>query len=172
MVHYDAEALQRVRAAAEKTLARRNVAARPEQAALPKKRGRQRKEPAVYLEPEVPKPVAKRPALPEDLPPLTEDFGESLFDINEGKARKEHWLGMMAELEYKRKSGELVPRDAVRQATATAFSACAQSMRSIQDTLERKHGVSPEIAERVGTAIDDCLAILSEELQTMCDAKY
>lgn len=83
------------------------------------------------------------------------------------RAKKEAHLAQMAELEYKIKSGEYLPRDEIRQGSATAFATVAQSLRSIPDTLERKYGIPPEVAEKVGLLIDDAMADLAEQLERL-----
>lgn len=83
------------------------------------------------------------------------------------QAKKEVFLAQMAELDFRKASGELVPRAEVRQASATAFATIAQSLRSIQDNLERRLGIAPEIAEEVGLLIDESLNTLADELEKM-----
>lgn len=77
------------------------------------------------------------------------------------KARKEAALAAKAELDFRVKAGLYLPREAVRSALATAFQAVSQSLRSIPDNLERKLGVSPEIAEAVGISIDEAMGELA-----------
>lgn len=81
------------------------------------------------------------------------------------KARKEAAHAAKAELEYRVKAGMYLPREAVRSAMATAFQAVAQSLRSIPDNLERKLGVTPELAEAVGVSIDEAMGDLAHELE-------
>jgi len=81
------------------------------------------------------------------------------------KARKEAALAAKAELEYRVKAGQYLPREAVKTALATAFQSIAQSLRSIPDNLERMQGVTPEIAELVGTAIDEAMGDLAMEME-------
>ena len=83
------------------------------------------------------------------------------------RAKKEAFLAQMAELDYKVKAGEYLPRDAVRQAAATAFATIAQTMRSIPDNVERRLGITPEIAEEISHLIDEAMADLSNELERM-----
>ena len=86
------------------------------------------------------------------------------------KALKESAEAATKELLYKRKAGMYLPREDVRRAAATAFSAIAQSLRSIPDLLERQIGLDPGVAERVGIVIDNHLAELSEDLRRMHEA--
>lgn len=107
---------------------------------------------------------------PED---STDDAGAISFVVptNPGalyagaKARKEAALAAKAELEFRIKSGQYLPREAVRSALATAFQSIAQSLRSIPDNLERKMGVSSEVAEAVGLSIDEAMGDLAYSME-------
>lgn len=83
--------------------------------------------------------------------------------------RRHHYDAELKRLEFDRRRGELVERSDVRQASATAFSTIAQTLRSIPDNLERTLGLEPEIAEGVGTLIDESLSALADELEKMCE---
>jgi hypothetical protein len=85
----------------------------------------------------------------------------------EAKAHKETYLAKLAELQWQVKTGEKVDRTAVREAGAGAMAACAQSMRAIPDTIERKLGVAPEVSEEIGRLIDVALDELADELERM-----
>ncbi len=86
------------------------------------------------------------------------------------RAKKEAFLAQMAELDFKVKAGEYLPRDEIRQASATAFATIAQTLRSIPDNLERRLGVSADVAEEVGRLIDDAMADLAADLERMHEA--
>jgi phage terminase Nu1 subunit (DNA packaging protein) len=86
------------------------------------------------------------------------------------RAKKELAHADLANLNYLTKSAQYLPRDDIRQATATAFSTVAQSLRSIPDNLERRFGVAPSLAETVGNMIDVILGDLSDELERMHNA--
>lgn len=86
---------------------------------------------------------------------------------NEWKARSERAKALNGELELKIKSGEYVERAAVIQATATAYASVAQTLRSIPDHLERRLGISPELAEEIGRQIDESLSSLATEFELM-----
>lgn len=88
-------------------------------------------------------------------------------DFDEARARNEAAKADLAELEYKRKSGQYVARAAVRDASAHAFASVAQSLRSIPDTLERKLNLTPEQAEQAGVLIDAILNVLADEFEQM-----
>ena len=61
-------------------------------------------------------------------------------------------------LELQIETGKYLPRDAYREATATVLATLAQSMRSIPDTLERKHGLPPEALKYIEDTIDEQLS--------------
>jgi phage terminase Nu1 subunit (DNA packaging protein) len=88
-------------------------------------------------------------------------------DFDVARARHEAAKADLAEIEVKVKSGEWVSRSAVRQACATAFAAIAQGLRSIPDNLERKLGISGDIAEEVAGVIDEALNDLSDQFELM-----
>lgn len=90
---------------------------------------------------------------------------EITFDS--AKARNERAKADLNELEYKIKSGQFLPRVAIQQAAATTIASFAQSVRSIPDNLERTLGVSPEVAEAVGRALDAALEDLANEFCMM-----
>lgn len=128
-----------------------------------------------------PPPAYARPEPPPEPPPrqpqrresASTTRGRAIGSFAEGggdlyaraKAKKEAYLANLAELEYRTKSGEYVSRDAVRQASATAFAAIAQALRSIPDNLERKLGVTPEVSEAVSLLLDEAMAELASDLQ-------
>jgi phage terminase Nu1 subunit (DNA packaging protein) len=83
------------------------------------------------------------------------------------RTRREAALADIAEMDAAKKAGELVDRQAVRDATAAAFAATAQSLRSIPDALERKLAVAPEVVESVERMIDEILDSLARDLERM-----
>lgn len=83
------------------------------------------------------------------------------------RARNEQAKAELNELELKIKSGEYGSRAAFRQATATALASLAQTLRSVPDNLERRLGISPEIAAEVGMQIDDALNDIASEFEMM-----
>lgn len=87
--------------------------------------------------------------------------------LDKARARKEAALAGKAEIELlvaERKYGD---REAFRQAAATALSSLVQTLRSIPDNLERKLGISPEVAQSVGDQIDNALNDLADEFEMM-----
>lgn len=65
------------------------------------------------------------------------------------------------------KAGELVPAADVEQVIATAFAALAQDMLSIPDNLERRHGVPPELAEKVEEGIYQAMDALADRMSKL-----
>lgn len=117
---------------------------------------------------------------PEGVGVETTDPGEIAFRLPANpaalfagaKARKEAALAAKAELDFRVKAGLYLPREAVRAANATAYQAVAQALRSIPDNLERKLGLDPDVAERVGIMIDATMSDLAEELERINEATY
>lgn len=93
----------------------------------------------------------------------------SLIEREANKARLEKAKADKAEHDFQVQIGLYVEREAVRGAQAKAFSAVAQSLRSIPDVLERKLGVSPDVAERVGQEVDSILSTLADTMESMHD---
>ena len=87
--------------------------------------------------------------------------------FDKARARKEQANAEMAELELAKKTRSQVDRIAVRQASATALASLVQSLRSIPDNLERRLGLSPEVAQAVGEMIDASLDTVADEFQLM-----
>ncbi|CAG2126893.1 hypothetical protein LMG31506_00225 [Cupriavidus yeoncheonensis] len=92
---------------------------------------------------------------------------EAVVDFEEARARNESAKADLNELEFKIKSGEYVARAAVVQATATAYAAIAQALRSLPDNLERRLALDPEVAEEIGRQIDEALGELAGVLEKM-----
>lgn len=115
-----------------------------------------------------PPPLVPPPTFTEEI----DDLGGVAFTLPAdpgalyagAKARKEAALAAKAELDFRVKAGLYLPREAVKTANATAYAAVAQALRSIPDNLERKLGVSPEIADAIGRFIDDAMGDLAHEL--------
>ena len=76
------------------------------------------------------------------------------------------------ELKFLQESGEWIPRDAVRNSTATAFSAISQTLRSIPDNIERRFALPPEVLEEIAKIIDESLDGLADNLETMVEKEY
>lgn len=86
---------------------------------------------------------------------------------DEWKARSERATALQRELDLKIAEGKYVARDAVVQATATAYASVAQTLRSIPDHLERRLSIAPELAEEIAKQIDETLSTLADEFELM-----
>lgn len=89
------------------------------------------------------------------------------LDYEAARARNEAAKADLNELELAIKRGEYVLRADVQEATATAWAAAAQTLRSVPDNLERKLGVSPEVAQEVGFLIDAALDAVATKFEEM-----
>jgi len=89
------------------------------------------------------------------------------LDYAIAKAKKETYLAELAQLEFEVKTQAKIDRIAVREAAAAAQAACAQALRAIPDTVERKFNVAPEIAAEIGLLIDAAMDELATELERM-----
>jgi phage terminase Nu1 subunit (DNA packaging protein) len=92
---------------------------------------------------------------------------EDQKDLDKAKARHESVKADLATLELKKRQGELVLRDAVKAAAATALATLAQGLRSVPDSLERKLNASPELTEAVGREIDAALNDLADAFEML-----
>jgi hypothetical protein len=92
---------------------------------------------------------------------------EGDIDYAVARARKEAWAAKTIELDYRIKQDEYVHREQVQQVCATAFAALTQALRSLPDALERREGVTPELAGRIAIAIDDTLSALAIDFEVI-----
>lgn len=63
--------------------------------------------------------------------------------------------------------GMYVPRESVRTQSAKAIAAFVQTARSVRDTLERRHSVSPKVAALVDDVLDGALDELAEKFRAI-----
>lgn len=82
---------------------------------------------------------------------------EAKAEYEEQRARHERIKADNAELELLKRKGQLLEREAVELAAATAASVLVQSLRGLRDTLERKYALPIEALEAVDTEIDSAL---------------
>lgn len=82
-------------------------------------------------------------------------------EYEEQRARHERIKADAAELELLKRQGQLLEREAVELAAATAASVLVQSLRGLRDTLERKYALPVEALEAVDTEIDAALQNVS-----------
>jgi hypothetical protein len=96
-----------------------------------------------------------------------DQYNESRAKREAAAAIKEEVLAKKATLEYEVQQGNYLPRDAIISATARAYSALAQGIRSIPDMLERRLGLDPIVCVRIGEIQDEALSSLHVELEKM-----
>jgi hypothetical protein len=108
------------------------------------------------------RPGAGRPPASKSGPEASDD--SKLY--NASRARKEAAEANLKELQFKVETGLHVARISVVEASATALSNLAQSLRSVPDTLERK-GLEPRFCVMVGEAVDAALLEVSELFEMM-----
>jgi hypothetical protein len=98
----------------------------------------------------------KRAEIPEEDPYLV---------LAHAKAKHESMKAEIAELDLKKRSGELLERVAVETAAARMHSAMAQYLRGLPDDLERKCGLTPETVAALELAIDSATVELAERIK-------
>ena len=98
----------------------------------------------------------------EDDPDLLDPESDDRTTIAVRKARavasKEESIAGLKALELQIETGKYLPRDAYREATATVLATLAQALRSVPDTLERKHSLPPEALKYIEDTIDEQLS--------------
>ena len=73
-------------------------------------------------------------------------------------ALKEESIAGLKALELQVETKKYLPRDAYREATATLLATLSQALRSIPDTLERKHSLPPTALQYIEATIDEQLS--------------
>jgi hypothetical protein len=73
----------------------------------------------------------------------------------------------LAELEHEKRSGSVLPREAVRRATGEAYAMVAQSVRSIPDLCERKTGADPNTCQLIENVIDQVCSDLADRMEAV-----
>ena len=81
--------------------------------------------------------------------------------------RKAWYEGETKRRDLQIRDRELIPAGDVERTVATAFAAISTGLRAIPDLLERKYGLSGEIAGNVSEALDLELEALADRLATM-----
>jgi multidrug resistance efflux pump len=99
--------------------------------------------------------------------PSDYELSQARADLDEEKAKHERSKRLRSELQYQIDLGKVVSRQAVQQASATALSVMAQSLRSLPDNLERKLGLSPAVTEQIEQTIDAVLTDLAAALAAL-----
>ena len=92
------------------------------------------------------------------------------LDYEAARARNEAAKAALNELELAIRKGEFVERTAVREAASTALASLAQTLRSVPDNLERRLGLSAEIAQEVGLMIDQALDEIADQFEAMAES--
>ena len=92
-----------------------------------------------------------------------------VIDLDREKARNERAKANINEFEYAVLRGRYVDRAEVRQAAATALAELAQTLRSVPDSIERRLGVSPEVAAEVGDLIDHALNEVAARFEAVAE---
>lgn len=62
---------------------------------------------------------------------------------------------------------ELIPVAEVERVVATAFAAIASDIRAIPDNLERRHGISGDVAELVEEALNEAMDGIADRLSAV-----
>lgn len=92
---------------------------------------------------------------------------EARLDFERERADHERVKREQREFKLAQERGEYVRRDHYRQATATGMAMFTQAARAIPDNLERTLALSPEIVEKIATAIDEALAELANTFKSL-----
>jgi phage terminase Nu1 subunit (DNA packaging protein) len=81
--------------------------------------------------------------------------GRAEFEIE--RAEHERVKREQRELNLAIQRGEYLPREAQRQAAATALAVLTQALRSIPDNVERRLALAPEVVDDIAQEIDRAL---------------
>ena len=74
--------------------------------------------------------------------------------LAKAKAKHEIYRANLAELDFRKRSGELLERADVETGSARLHSYLAQSLRNVPDELERRCGLSPAQVQYAQDYID------------------
>lgn len=80
------------------------------------------------------------------------------------KAKHEAYRANLAELDFRKRSGELLERVDVETASARMHAFLSQSLRNLPDDLERRCGLSPENVQFVQDYIDGLTSEIKAKL--------
>lgn len=94
-----------------------------------------------------------------------EAAGDPYVVLAKAKAKHEAYKANLAELEFRRRAGELLERAHVEAAASRLHAMLAQSLRSLPDHLERRLGLSAEQAASVQDFIDGLTVEIRERLR-------
>lgn len=90
-------------------------------------------------------------------------------DLDSARAKNEGIKAAINDIKLRVESKQWVNRSDVSEEMSKAVAAFAQTMRSLPDKLERKHGLSPAIASVVSEVIDEALNSLADEFAKVED---
>ena len=90
-------------------------------------------------------------------------------DLDTARAKNEGIKAAINDIKLRVESKQWVNRADVSEEMSKAVAAFAQTMRSLPDKLERKHGLSPAIASVVSEVIDEALNSLADEFAKVED---
>jgi phage terminase Nu1 subunit (DNA packaging protein) len=88
-------------------------------------------------------------------------------DSLEPMQRRAWYEGEVKKRDLQVKDRELIPVEEVERVVATAFAALASDIRAIPDNLERKHGVSGDVAEQVEEALNEAMDGIADRLSAL-----
>ena len=88
-------------------------------------------------------------------------------DLLEPVPRRAWYEGEVKKRELQVKDRELIPVEEVERVVATAFAALASDIRAIPDNLERKHGISGDVAEQVEEALNEAMDGIADRLSAV-----
>lgn len=101
--------------------------------------------------------------------PKTAD-GEVDPESMEPLDRMQWYKGTKDRVDLMKIQRQLIPDDEVQRDVATAFAALSSDVQAIPDNLERRHGVAPEVAALVESALFESLDAMAERLAKLSPA--
>lgn len=104
--------------------------------------------------------------------PRPNGFPKSIESKNfdRARARNEAAKAGLNEIELKKATGEYLSRTAFREASATLLAQLAHGLRSLPDTLERKHALEPHVVQSIESTIDQALGQIAAGLELFTGA--
>jgi len=99
--------------------------------------------------------------------PEGSEAAETQANFDRERAEHERIKRIQREFELEIAQGKYLSRADVSQAAATVIALFTQTVRSIDDDLERNLGVSPEVADAVSKHLDAALSTLSVGLRAL-----
>lgn len=90
--------------------------------------------------------------------------GDPYVLLAKAKAKHEIYRANIAELDFRKRSGELLERSDVEVASARLHSFLAQALRNMPDDLERRCGLSAEHVQFVQDYIDSLTSDIGAKL--------